>query len=120
MEKAEQDRMKKFEGAGATYGPTWDAILGGHDPYRVTQELSASSTFTTMLEHDGAVYEFSYKGEAFSPYSTLLISNEDGVCREYRKGWELEVVSRAIEDVVRGWDKPTAYPRDEFNGWDND
>lgn len=112
--------MKQFAGVITTFVPIWDAILGGHDPYRVTQELSASRTFTTMLDHDGTVYEFRYKGEPFSPYSTLMVTSEDGVCREYRRGWELEVVSRAIEDVVRGWDKPTAYPKDIYNGWDYD
>jgi hypothetical protein len=112
--------MKQFGGGGDLYGPTWKRLLDGHDPYKVTQELSASNTFTTMLDHDGTVYEFRYKGEPFSPYSTLLVTSEDSVCREYKKGWELEVVSRAIEDVAQGWEKPTAYARGIYNGWNHD
>jgi hypothetical protein len=107
--------MREFAGICPTYVHEWDLLLGGHDPYKVTQELSASANWVTFLEHSGNTYSFQYKGQAFSPNSTLLVENKDGVCREYRKGWELEVVSRAIEDIVRGWHKPTAYPRDIYS-----
>ena len=107
--------MREFAGICPTYVHEWDLLLGGHDPYKVTRELAASANWVTFLEHSDVTYSLEYKGPPYSPYSRLEVTNENGVCREYRKGWELEVVSRAIEDIVRGWHKPTAYPRDIYS-----
>ena len=101
---------------GSTYQPLWDSILGGHDPYKITQQLTLSKTYTTMLEHEGTVYEFRYIGEPFSPFSSLQVTMDNGACRTYKGGWELETVSKAIEECVIGWHLEGPYARHRITG----
>ena len=95
----------------APHERSWDSILGYQEPYDIFRWMEESVSNTHILEINGVVYEFEWRGVAYNHRSVLSVTHENGVNRSYRGGWELQPLGFALEEIKDGWHTPGKYLR---------
>lgn len=79
----------------------WDEIYGNHDGYYLFERLKYGES--TCVTQKGTTYRLQFRGPTTGLGSWLEVFDSKGASRRYEPGYEVEVVFKALEDLVAGW-----------------
>ena len=82
----------------------WEEIYGGHDGYSLFERLKYGSA--VCVTQKGSTYRFQFLGPTTGLGSWLEVFDSKGASRRYERGYEVETVFAALEDLVAGWRLP--------------